>query len=251
MTLDDLPGPLVNGVVASGIGGGVNVEASAQASVELVNASLLMSKTVGIAGIEPLCTSETTLKVPVNSEVVYCYTVQNTGDVALTNHTLNDDRLGNRIDWPGPDTPAGCILFTFGDGDAGDKHYQLCDLDGNDGRRGCPFPYCARGRGDVSTGGQAVVIISAAGDDEDGDTIPDNIEGTGDLDDDNVPNFRDLDSNGDNRTDRDEVGPDPLNPPDSNGNGIPDYQWERTPTGIDPDAQPEQSRRTFLPQLGH
>src|SRR5690606_33441239 len=78
--------------------------------------------------------------------------------------------------------------------------------------------------------------ISAPDQDQDGDTIPDNIEGAGDVDGDNVPNFLDEDSDGDGIPDAVEVGSDPHNPADRNGDGIPDY--------LSP------LERTYLPRRG-
>jgi hypothetical protein len=69
----------------------------------------------------------------------------------------------------------------------------------------------------------AAVRISNPGEDQDEDTIPDNVEGAGDIDQDNVPNFLDTDSDGDGLLDIDEVGRDPAQPADSNGDGIPDF----------------------------
>ena len=59
--------------------------------------------------------------------------------------------------------------------------------------------------------------------DTDGDTIPDVVEGVGDADGDTIPNYLDWDSDGDGLPDNVEAGPDPNNPIDSNGNGIPDF----------------------------
>jgi hypothetical protein len=64
--------------------------------------------------------------------------------------------------------------------------------------------------------------------DADGDGIPDSIEGTTDPDGDGIPNYLDLDSNGDGIPDSVQVGPDPLNPVDSNDNGIADFLEMRT-----------------------
>lgn len=249
VTLDDLPGPLVNDVEVTANGGGVTVEDSAQASVELINASLRMSKTVGIAGIDPLCTEQDTLKIPANSAVVYCYTVENTGEVPLNNHTLEDDHLGTLLSGlaltllPG-DTYSHTETVTLTTSTTNVATWTATAVPEADILRTAQVREVQ-----VSTGGQAVVNVSADGDDEDGDSIPDNIEGTGDPDADNVPNFLDTDSDGDSRPDSVEVGPDPLNPRDSNGDGIPDY-LDSSPTAMDPDEQPEQSRRTFLPNIG-
>jgi hypothetical protein len=59
--------------------------------------------------------------------------------------------------------------------------------------------------------------------DADGDGIPDFREGTGDPDNDGIPNYLDLDSNNNGVPDRIEAGDDPDGPVDGNGNGIPEY----------------------------
>ncbi|MGB5245506.1 MAG: OmpA family protein, partial [Woeseia sp.] len=59
--------------------------------------------------------------------------------------------------------------------------------------------------------------------DADRDGIPDDVEGTGDADNDGVPNFRDTDSDNDGIPDSVEAGADPANPVDTDGDGIPDY----------------------------
>jgi hypothetical protein len=82
----------------------------------------------------------------------------------------------------------------------------------------------------------ASVRVAADDDDTDGDGIPDNVEGAGDPDGDNVPNFEDTDSDGDGLPDVEEAGPDPTRPVDRNGDGIPDY--------LSP------LERFFLPRLG-
>jgi hypothetical protein len=47
----------------------------------------------------------------------------------------------------------------------------------------------------------ATLHISGPTQDQDGDTIPDNVEGAADVDGDNIPNFLDLDSDGDGTPD--------------------------------------------------
>ena len=65
--------------------------------------------------------------------------------------------------------------------------------------------------------------------DSDGDGIPDADEiGTDplnplDTDGDGVPDYLDLDADGDGIPDADEIGDDPSNPLDTDGDGVPDY----------------------------
>ena len=55
--------------------------------------------------------------------------------------------------------------------------------------------------------------------DSDGDGVDDIFEGSGDPDGDGIPSFLDSDSDNDGIDDKDEVGPDPTNPVDSDGDG--------------------------------
>jgi hypothetical protein len=218
----------------------------------LPDAGFTLSKTVGIDGITPTCTAQGTLKVPVNTTVVYCYTVHNTGAVALIRHTLVDSHLGTLLDdmafavAPGAtfshtatatvavDTTNVATWTAIADDGAGAAAVDAIDA--------------------VTTtvDASAVVIISAAGDDQDADTIPDNIETAEDVDGDNLPNFLDTNSDGDAVLDRDEVGPDPNNPQDTDGDGVPDFLDPDTPSSLDPDEQPQvpdQRPRIFIPRL--
>jgi hypothetical protein len=98
--------------------------------------------------------------------------------------------------------------------------------------------------------GELAYAIAAAGTqvmlDSEDDTIPDRIEGTGDVDQDGTPNYLDTDSDGDGLLDRDEVGPDPLHPRDSNNNGVPDFLEAR------PDDNPVEpfGPSLFFPSIG-
>jgi hypothetical protein len=56
------------------------------------NPSIELVKTVGTD--RSSCADETSINVPSGTEVTYCYTVQNTGDVPLNIHTLEDSELG-------------------------------------------------------------------------------------------------------------------------------------------------------------
>ncbi|MBV7328370.1 hypothetical protein KFU94_08940 [Chloroflexi bacterium TSY] len=93
--MSDLPGPLVNTVIATGTPPlGPVVTDSAQASVVLVNASISLVKTVALDSSDPACGTSSMIEVPIGSTVSYCYTVTNTGDVAFVTHSLRDDQLG-------------------------------------------------------------------------------------------------------------------------------------------------------------
>jgi hypothetical protein len=60
--------------------------------------------------------------------------------------------------------------------------------------------------------------------DQDGDDIPDVVEGPVDSDNDGTPDWQEVDSDGDGIPDAIEVGDDPYNPVDTDGDGRPDYQ---------------------------
>ena len=94
LVISDLP-VLVNTVTATGLSVGNNsVVGKAEARVKLIDAEIVLTKTVGIVGITPACAITETLQVPVGATVRYCYTVKNQGSIALNSHRLVDDRLG-------------------------------------------------------------------------------------------------------------------------------------------------------------
>ena len=67
------------------------------------------------------------------------------------------------------------------------------------------------------------VMVGVAAPDEDGDGIPDDVEGTGDSDGDGIPDFQDDDSDNDGIPDQQEAGSNPQNPTDTDNDGVPDY----------------------------
>jgi hypothetical protein len=89
---------------------------TACALVEVVVApEIVLAKTVGL---DPnTCAMTDNITIPAGyggTEVTYCYTMQNTGDVTVTFHTVNDDQLGLLL---GPDAvldvaPGGSYAFT-------------------------------------------------------------------------------------------------------------------------------------------
>ncbi|WP_437953197.1 VWA domain-containing protein [Sorangium sp. So ce296] len=60
--------------------------------------------------------------------------------------------------------------------------------------------------------------------DSDGNGIPDEEEGDGDRDDDGTADYADLDDDADGLFDRDELGPDPLDPVNTDGDRWPDFR---------------------------
>ena len=63
--------------------------------MDVVAPEIELVKTVGT---DPsTCATTGTLDVPIGTEVVYCFTVTNTGDITLTVHDLVDDQLGDLL----------------------------------------------------------------------------------------------------------------------------------------------------------
>ncbi|CAN5761228.1 hypothetical protein BH10CHL1_BH10CHL1_16400 [soil metagenome] len=249
----DYPGPLSNHVntTATSIGGH-NVQAGADALVNVVNAQLVMSKTVGIDGITPFCTTSPSLRTPVNTTVVYCYTVKNTGSETLATHSLVDDKLGVILDQAPYELAPGASFSTTVTATLTVSTSNVATWTATVEQQPTTRATHQRDENTIttSTAATANVIISAATDDQDGDTIPDNQEGAGDVDHDNIPNFRDLDSDNDQIPDQQEAGPDPLAPQDTNNDGIPDFLDPARPTALDETTEPNQTnRKLFLPLI--
>ncbi|MFN8445016.1 MAG: LamG-like jellyroll fold domain-containing protein [Caldilineaceae bacterium] len=225
VTLADLPGPLMNSVwVTATTALKRKATGSSTVAVTLVYAKVSLSKTVSIANIKPLCTPISNMQVPVNTQIVYCYTLTNQGQATMELGDLSDSHLGQLL------TANGQLLAPS----AQVQHLVTATLSvstTNIATWTVSLPGSVVAQSDpqavtlISTGAvnAATVVISSDADDLDGDTIPDNLERAGDVDGDNVPNFLDLDSDGDLISDREEAGPDPLHPLDRNQNNIPDY----------------------------
>lgn len=234
---DDLPGPLHNSVTVTGtpIVGNAVVE-SAEATVELVNAAFIFTKTVGILDIEPECTGVSTLQVPISTTVVYCFTILNTGGATLTTHTLVDSELGTLLDGAAfdvvPDASTSLTrtrqLFATTTGTA----EWTASYSGSDTVQIAALP--------AQANAEATVTISNDAADQDEDHIPDNIEQATDPDEDNLPNFLDDDSDGDGRLDSEECASLPCS--DFDSDGIPDF--------LDADQPEVETGPIYLPSIG-
>jgi uncharacterized repeat protein (TIGR01451 family) len=221
----DLPGPLVNTATVTGKPpAGPPVSASASASVTLRRLGLVLTTTVGVAGVGPACATSNILVVPVGTTVSYCYTVRNTGDVPLALHALGDSQLGalfTNVPFnlaPGESVSTADLNIPVRatiTGNVTSIATWSATTDADAGLPGAPRT--------VTASAAATVRMATAFEDSDNDTIPDNVEGADDADDDGLPNFLDTDSDNDGIPDAEEAGPDPLNPQDSNGNGVPDF----------------------------
>ena len=226
----DLPGPLINLVTANATPqlGEELIDAivvTASTSVSLTDGDLLVVKSVGIDGIQPPCSSSVFRVVPISTTVVYCYTIQNVGHQTFTHHSLVDSDLGQILDnaariLPPGDAYSVTVTKTMS---VSVTNVATWTATLDDSPPITDAVAAAMVTPTLDSRVVAAIRISHATEDQDADTLPDNTEGAADLDRDNLPNFLDDDSDGDGILDIDEVGPDPLNPRDSNGDGIPDY----------------------------
>lgn len=185
--------------------------------------SVMLKKTVSIVGIQPACSNAAVVQVPVNTEIVYCYTVRNIGGTRLNRHTLDDSHLGRLLDDAAYDLAPGATHTFFFTATLTLSTTNVATWTATTAEGVGGLQVTAGAPQAVNEMSSATVLISAAEDDLDGDTIPDNVEGAGDVDHDNIPNFLDTDSDGDLLLDRDEVGPNPNQPLDSDQDGIPDF----------------------------
>ncbi|MEZ4619056.1 MAG: hypothetical protein R2867_26575 [Caldilineaceae bacterium] len=213
---------------------------------------------IGLWGIEPLCTDATYLKVPQGAAVTYCYTVHNQTAVTQTIHTLSDSHWGtlfmhkslmlppsgshthvisrtvtsnttNTATWTAELQNAQVVARS-----ALGKTRVMDDLlvswmEWRKGsRRSVSWVPVA-----LPPSAAVTVEVSAESDDQDQDGIPDNVESAGDFDHDNIPNFLDADADGDGVPDSTE------GTLDLDGNGLPDY--------LDPLVSPSEINLLYLP----
>ncbi|MCE7989954.1 MAG: hypothetical protein DYG89_53075 [Caldilinea sp. CFX5] len=195
-----------------------NLGASAVATVTVLINPFTFSKTVGIAGIKPLCTPVDEIHAPVGTTIVYCYTLRNIGDAPLTTHTLVDSHLGLLLTSHVHEVAPGAtfsVTFTQTLTISTTNVATWTVTSATEQGVAAPTTNMARNA--------ATVRIAGPADDSDDDTIPDNQEKAGDIDGDNIPNFLDTDADGDGKLDKEEVGSNPAQPVDSDQDGIPDY----------------------------
>jgi len=224
LTISDLP-VLVNTVTATGISvGGNQISSQTKTTVKLLDAEIILTKTVGIEGIGIPCATTDGLQVPLGTTVRYCYQVENRGTMALSSHKLVDDQLGVLLNGTAIHLAPGRAYSTS-------ITATLSVSTTNVATWTSSFPYTVTlTSGEVVNKALAVsaldtatVTMAGPDADSDNDTIPDNIEGAHDGDGDQLPNFLDTDSDNDGIADQVEAGPDPHQPSDGNNNGIPDY----------------------------
>lgn len=210
---------------------------------------LRLQKTVGAAATSPLCPSTSDIRVPLVSQVVYCFVLINTGDAPLTAHSLTDEHLGNLLDGAKFELMAGqrhMILITATvtldvtslatwsatavDPTAAQVGETAATLQSQ-----ATTHVALSGEGDDQDGDGITDYQEGSDDgdhdnlpnfldsDSDGDTIPDRVEGTDDTDFDNIMNFLDMDSDNDSLPDAMEAGCTTATPADQDDNGIADY----------------------------
>ena len=200
-------------------------------------APLTFNKTVSIEGIKPRCTTVAELKVPVGTTIVYCYTVRNNNTQAVTSHSLVDSHLGQLLTNAAFNLAPGATYST--------TFTQTLSVTTTNVATWTAIVAPAETNllAPLAITAQKAATVRIAGpkDDSDNDTIPDNLERAGDIDGDNIPNFLDTDADGDGVGDQAEVGASPLQPQDSNNNGIPDY--------LDATIQTGGTDRLYLPLI--
>lgn len=73
--------------------------------------SVVVTKTVGLDA--STCATTNNISAPYNSDVTYCYTMVNTGNVTITTHTVVDDKLGTLLNnFPAAVGPGDGAYFT-------------------------------------------------------------------------------------------------------------------------------------------
>ncbi len=88
---------------------GVQVQDSASAKVNVNTAEITLKKTVGLDPND--CASTNSISVAPGTQVTYCYEVSNSGEVAITSHTLVDDQLGTILNNFPFNLPIGASAF--------------------------------------------------------------------------------------------------------------------------------------------
>lgn len=227
--------------------------------------------TVGIWGVKPQCTGLSTIQVPANTTVVYCYKVFNNTAQTPSVHTLVDSVWGVLLDQmllplaPGESysyTTSHTIAVTTTNTATWTAIQAGLDILARSklSNKTVVQPNLVAPRWRTAwlgnTGPQwttnrsatATVYISGPTDDQDHDGIPDIIESANDFDGDNLPNFLDEDADNDGAPDAQEGTADQ----DQDGqmdfidpeNGLPD------PTNIGSNPQePMLVNKLYLPLI--
>lgn len=210
--------------------------------------------------------------MPINTTVIYCYTVRNHTAYTPTVHTLTDSQWGlllnqmplsllpgevysygisrtiqvtttNTATWTTGQPPLAVAFRSFFSSKLKSQPETRTIL--VVAKRRVPIWLQTETRA-FNRSATATVYVSSPTDDQDGDNIPDNVESANDFDGDNLPNFLDEDADNDGapdasegNVDQDEDGQmDYIDP----GFFIPD------PTVIAPETgEPQGNHRVYLP----
>ena len=199
--------------------------------------ALEVTKTVGLADFPAIHTNTTAITVPIDTAVAYTYTVYNTGNVTLTQHSVVDDKLGivTQMAYTLPPGANVSTNITNIAGISATPGVNITNIVTWTGALSITSPSGVTTPTNRALSALAVasarVNISGPTTDQDGDGIPDNLETSDDFDKDGMPNYLDTDSDDDGVDDAVEAGPDPNNPVDRDDNGKPGY--------LDPDESPD------------
>ncbi len=87
------------------------VTATDSATVTVVNPAIILTATVGL---DPdLCATGGAITVTVGTTVAYCYTVTNSGDITLDQHTITDNNFGLIDSFPLPLAPGASVSVIY------------------------------------------------------------------------------------------------------------------------------------------
>jgi hypothetical protein len=200
---------------------GITISDTDEAEVAI--ASLALTRTVWVDGYNPACQTidKSLTKVPAGTTVKYCFTVTNTGDYTFTQHSLNDSRLAQIFgDFP-HDLPPGASYSNMDAGLPATETIAVNITGVTTWTATLAGPVTDNGEVSAAAVASAIdatttraITLSQPGDDQDDDGVDDIIEGSGDV----------------------------------NDNGIPDF-LDSTPTGEEEEEQPDGPNTLLLPNL--
>lgn len=210
-TLNNVVNNFTNTVTASGFalvdGDKAGNAVSDSDTANVVVASFVLNKTVFVdgfrehsdAGFNPSdCALNSAITVPAGTTVKYCYTITNTGDYTLTKHTLVDDHIPNAILYNFPEEVGpGQSFSTVDAGVHVTKTLTVSTTNIATWTAQIAAPIINVGAEAVNASipvvvhAQAVVTMSTSTQDQDGDHIPDVVEGTVDTNSNGIPDFLD------------------------------------------------------------
>jgi plastocyanin len=157
---------------------------------------------VGLANFPAIYTNTTAITVPTDAAVRYVYSVRNTGNMTLTQHTVVDDKLGIIVQDAYSLIPGATVSFdvtsTLGVSDT--PGVSIVNTVTWTGALSISSPSGVTLPANRVLAAMAVAIaqvnVSGPTTDQDGDGIPDNVEGSVDADLDGIPSYLDADEPG-------------------------------------------------------